>query len=98
MSKFKDYNCPKCGGKLQAWADLDACAKFDINESGGLKRNEIKNNFQSDGRCGVECSECDWDQHIDDIDENNPHLIKAAQNAFSKQEAIGFLTSKRANS
>lgn len=97
MAKMKNYNCPKCGESLQAWADLDACAKFNINENGRLKRTEIKNCFQSDYRCGVACSKCDFDISVDDMDESQSHLIKAAQSAFSKQESIDFLTSKKTN-
>lgn len=92
MSNSK-YVCPECGSSIVAWADLDAQIIFKVNESGNLINQRIENLFQSDGRCGVQCSKCDW--KIDDISEGDDPFFELANEALKQQEVIKSLSAKR---
>lgn len=88
MSKNTKYTCPKCGSSVKAWADLDAKVTFDVSSGGKLTKQVISNNYQSDGRCGVKCSKCDW------TDEEG--LFSSLEDtALSKQASIDYLAAKR---
>lgn len=89
------YGCPKCDSPVKAWADLDATVNFEISKSGKLIKQKITNNYQSDGRCGVECSECDWNVHREDMTVENNHFKKLADDAMTKQSSIDNLSVKR---
>lgn len=91
MSK---YSCPECGAKVTVWADIDAVIEFDIAKSGKLTKQRIENSNQSDGRCGVKCSECGWSLDLDDMDEKSPFLTPAEE-ALDKQQKIKSLSAKR---
>lgn len=58
--------CPECGGAIEAWADLDATLTCSVGKNGKLKAPVIENALQSDGRAGVDCSECGWQIHAQD--------------------------------
>lgn len=94
MAKKDDFKCPDCGSPIYAWADLDATLKLQVSSTGKLSKQTIQNNLQSDGRCGVECTECDWEMHGHDIPDGSP-LEGLAQAALDAQERIDFLTEKR---
>lgn len=94
MTKKNDFTCPECGSNINAWADIDATAKFDVKKNGELKPPTISNSIQSDGRCGVECKECDWEAHGHDLDEESP-LFRLANEALKQQSEINFLSPKR---
>lgn len=90
-----NYGCPECGSPVQAWADLDATVRFAISKSGKLIKQTITNNYQSDGRCGVECSECDWAVHKEDMTAEHSHFEKLATDVLTRQGAIDNLSTKR---
>lgn len=94
MTKQSRYECPECGNPIKAWADLDAQVSFVISKAGKLTKRVIKNNYQSDGRCGVECTECDWNLHSDDMEVDHP-LQALASKALDLQSLIGELSAKR---
>ncbi|HBN6882400.1 TPA: hypothetical protein L3310_002623 [Vibrio cholerae] len=94
MSNKSNYVCPECGSPIKAWADLDAQVSFVISKAGKLTKRVITNNYQSDGRCGVNCTECDWELHVDDLDSNSP-LKTAALDALERQSMIDELSAKR---
>ncbi|MCI2286099.1 hypothetical protein L3081_25080 [Colwellia sp. MSW7] len=89
------YGCPQCGSPVNAWADLDATVNFVISKSGKLIKQTITNNYQSDGRCGVECSECDWAVHREDIKAPHAHFKKLADDAMTRQGTMANLSVKR---
>ncbi|GAB3478334.1 hypothetical protein [Marinomonas epiphytica] len=64
-----------------------------ISKSGKLTKQAITNVLQSDGRCGVECSECDWALNADDMGDKSP-FKKLAESAFAQQEQIDELSAK----
>lgn len=91
MSKNK---CPECGSVVQAWADLDTTLTFQINKNGKLAKRQIKNAYQSDGRCGVECTECNWTLYADSDYSEYPHFEALAGEALEYQANIRLLTVK----
>lgn len=88
------YKCPECDSNIRAWADLDATVTFKITKSGCLTKLKIKNANQTDGRCGVECTECDWTLYGDSDYSEYPHFEKLACQALGKQEEIETLSIK----
>ncbi|MDX7853099.1 hypothetical protein ACTG2K_22850 [Aeromonas caviae] len=97
MSNKIEYKCPECGSPINAWADLDATVKFSVSSAGKLTKKVISNNYQSDGRCGVECTKCDWVFHGQDIPDDDP-LHDLANAALDAQESIHVLAAKRSKS
>lgn len=91
MPKFK-YICPECGSSIVAWADLDAEVTFNVNKSGELTSEKIENVFQSDARCGVQCSDCDWES--DDISDESDPFFQIANEALKRQQEIKLLSVK----
>lgn len=89
MSDNKQFCCPECGGQLKAWADLDAEVSWLVTPSGGLQKRVIRNTYQSDGRSGIECSQCDWE--FDGDESVSKKLAKLAEKACDKQCEIDFL-------
>ena len=87
----KEFKCPECGGDIKVWADIDAEASFKVSETGSLEGLIIKNVFQSDGRCGVECTECKWELNFVDEHPEYPELEKLANDALEWQEKIDYL-------
>jgi hypothetical protein len=85
--------CPECGSQVKVWADLDAEASWLVTANGKLVNQEIKNNYQTDGRSGVECTNCDWKLYAteDDIPEPFTELVELA---FEKQDSIIYLNKK----
>ncbi len=88
------FNCPKCGSAVNAWADLDATVIFKINNHGKLIKRVIKNANQTDGRCGVECTECDWTLYADSDYSEYPHFEELACQALAYEEEIETLSVK----
>ena len=72
--------CPDCGSDIAVWVDLDASCTFNVNE-GELSEPTIDNTFQSDGRAGIHCTECEWEFDV--------------YEAIVKQASIKQLTIKR---
>lgn len=89
------YNCPECGSALNAWADIDVKISFQVNKKGKLVKRAIDNHWQTDGRCGIECTnrECMWDLDDDNWDEF-PHLAKLADETCEYQNGISTLSPK----
>lgn len=94
MAKKDDFKCPVCGSPVKAWADLDAQVTFTVTATGKLTRPVIQNSYQTDGRCGVDCSECDWRLHGSDMEEGSP-FSALADSALEAQDSIQFLSAKR---
>ncbi len=88
------FECPECGSAIKAWADVDAQMSFVISKSGKLTKQIIQNNFQSDSRCGVECTECDWRLYSEDMEGNHPFQSLALE-ALERQSMIDEFSSKR---
>ncbi len=88
------FNCPKCGSAVNAWADLDTTLTFQINKNGKLVKRVIKNANQTDGRCGVECTECDWTLYGDSDYSEYPHFEELALQALAHEEEIETLSVK----
>lgn len=97
MKKQSEYECPRCSSSIIAVADIDAQISFKISKSGKLTKPRISNSFQTDGRCGVRCSECDWSLHAHDMDEGNV-LLGIAGSALEQQDQIKELSAKRIKS
>lgn len=94
MNKQSKYACPKCGSSIKAIADIDAQISFEISKSGKLTKRLIKNSFQTDGRCGVECSKCDWKLHAHDMSVDS-EFLDIADSALAQQAQIYELSPKR---
>lgn len=92
MSNTK-YACPECGSNIVAWADLDAQVSFDVTANGNFVNEKIENVFQSDGRCGVHCSNCEWEMP-DNLDDEHP-FVKLANQALKQQREIELLSAKQ---
>ncbi|TVO81458.1 hypothetical protein AYI81_21185 [Shewanella algae] len=90
MAEFT-YECPVCGSPIKAWADLEAKISFSVSKSGKLTKQFISNTYQTDGRRGVECSNCNWSQHVDDLDVDSP-FVELANTALKRQEQIDWLS------
>lgn len=89
------FNCPKCGSAVNAWADLDTTLTFQINKHGRLVKRKIKNAHQSDGRCGIECTECNWILYADsDYRAKYAQFEPLALQALAHQEEIETLSIK----
>ncbi|WP_240224624.1 hypothetical protein [Rheinheimera hassiensis] len=97
MAKQNEFKCPKCGSPVKAWADLDAQVTFTVTASGKLTKPVIANSYQTDGRCGVDCSACDWSLHHSDMQEDSI-FESIANSALAAQDSIEFLSAKRQNS
>jgi transcription initiation factor IIE alpha subunit len=97
MAKKNEFKCPKCGSPVKAWADLDAQVTFTVTAAGKLTKPVITNSYQTDGRSGVDCTECDWRLHLCDMSEDSP-FEALATSALEAQEAIEFLSAKRQKS
>ncbi|MGX8948490.1 hypothetical protein [Providencia stuartii] len=89
------YKCPECGSAIRAWADLDSTLTFEINKNGKLVKRQIKNSWQTDGRCGVECTKCDWILYADSNYSEYPHFEDLALEALGAQSEIHLLTIKK---
>lgn len=94
LMKKSEFQCPECGSAIKAWADIDAQMSFVISKTGKLTKQVIENSFQSDGRCGVECTECDWNLHSGDMKVDHP-LQSLALEALDRQSMIDEFTIKR---
>lgn len=93
---IEEFKCPKCGGDLLAWADLDAMITFKVKKDGGLTKGQIKNTHQTDGRCGVNCTKCDWEiSHLDEVGQKNTHLEQLANEALELQHQISLLSVRK---
>lgn len=97
MAKKNEYKCPKCGAPVKAWADLDAQVTFTVTATGKLTKPVITNSYQSDGRCGIDCTKCGWREHHSDMSDDSP-FADLATSALEAQEAIEFLSAKRQKS
>jgi DNA-directed RNA polymerase subunit RPC12/RpoP len=88
------YQCPECGSKIKVWADIDAQITFAVNRAGKLTKPVVTNNNQSDGRAGVECSECHWTLSRQDMAEDDV-FFPLVDSVLDEQSSIEFLTAKR---
>jgi hypothetical protein len=68
---------------------------FTVGKAGALTKQIIKNVDQSDGRCGVECSVCDWSVHIGEMNSEFAHFEQVAIEALQRQSQVDFLSPKR---
>ncbi|RXU01337.1 hypothetical protein B1F69_04505 [Pseudomonas syringae] len=71
--------CPECRGPLKVRIDIDADISFRVSRTGQLSKREVRDNQQSDGRCGLECQDCRWQVHGNDVQDDA--LLKVIQNA-----------------
>lgn len=94
MKKKSKFTCPNCGSPIQAWADLDATLKLQVSSTGKTSKPVVSNNLQSDGRSGVECTECEWSRHGFDMEDDDP-LLALAQAALDTQASMLELSVKR---
>lgn len=94
MSKSKlDFKCPECSGEVSVWADLDAEVTFKINSRGKLVKRKIENSYQTDGRCGVKCTNCNWAiDHMDSVSPDLLHFEYLANEALAYQHEIRLLS------
>lgn len=87
MSKAKSkFVCPECASPIAVWVDVDAELRFKVSSTGKLQGRVIENNYQTDGRCGVKCQECDWRTYGADVEEQA--FRKLLENAYEQAEAI----------
>ena len=86
------YVCPECSSSIVAWADLDAQITFKVSKNGNLTNKKIENTFQSDSRCGVYCSECDW--KLDELSAEDEPFFELACEALEQQTQIKLLSAK----
>lgn len=61
--------CPECQGPLKVWIEIDADISFHVSRTGKLSKREVRDNEQTDGRCGLECRNCDWQIHGRDVED-----------------------------
>lgn len=95
LSKSKTkYVCPDCGSDISVWVDLDASCTFNVNE-GELSEPTIDNTFQSDGRAGIHCTECEWEFDVYEANDNDNAFKLLLDEAIVKQASIKQLTIKR---
>lgn len=95
MSNPNDFICPACRGGLEVWAEADISVKYDVKSNGRLSKKKIENTGQSDARCGVECKNCDWSAHGDDV-EAEP-FIDIIDGVLEKTLAMEFSEKRVAN-
>ncbi|HCL3557710.1 TPA: hypothetical protein N2A72_006531, partial [Pseudomonas aeruginosa] len=62
--------CPECSSQLKVWIDIDADISFHVSRAGKLSKRAVQDNMQSDGRCGLQCLECDWKVHGMDCEDD----------------------------
>lgn len=82
----RKIECPECQGPLKVWIDIDASLHFNVSTTGKLSKRVIQDDLQSDGRCGLECQECSWQVHGDDVDDDA--LLKVIQNADEQWQGL----------
>jgi len=85
MMKQK-IECPECNSQLKVWIDIDADISFQVSRSGKLSKRVVQDNLQSDGRCGLECLECDWKVYGRDCEDDS--MLKVIQDADEKYQAL----------
>lgn len=87
--------CPDCQGQLKVWIDIDADISFHVSRAGKLSNREVTDNLQSDGRCGLQCLECDWGVYGQDCEDDA--MRKVIEDADEKWRGLQ-LTVVRAKS
>ena len=78
--------CPECRGPLKVWIDIDADISFHVSRTGQLSKREVRDNQQSDGRCGLECQDCGWQVHGNDVQDDA--LLNVIQNADEQWQGL----------
>ncbi|MPQ71509.1 hypothetical protein [Pseudomonas sp. MWU12-2323] len=78
--------CPECNSPLKVWIDIDAEISFHVSSTGKLNKREVQDNQQSDGRCGLECLECDWKVYGQDCKDDA--MLKVIEAADEKYRAL----------
>lgn len=81
------FKCPECNSNVTAWADIDAMVTFEVSKNGKLIRKSIENWYQTDGRAGIECTNCSWELTGGDLVEY-PHFESLADEALEYQHNI----------
>ena len=75
----RKIECPECQGPLKVWLDIDASLLFSVSATGKLSKRAIEDNAQSDGRCGIECQNCNWQILGGDVEDKA--LLKVIEDA-----------------
>ncbi|KJC15026.1 hypothetical protein [Pseudomonas aeruginosa] len=78
--------CPECSSLLKVWIDIDADISFHVSRTGKLSKREVQDNMQSDGRCGLQCLECDWKVHGQDCEDDA--MLQVIEAADEKYRAL----------
>lgn len=79
--------CPDCQGPLKVWIEIDAEMSFHVSRTGKFSKREVRDNEQTDGRCGFNCQNCDWKIHVNDLeDEALLQVIKSANDQLQELE------------
>lgn len=86
MHMKQKIECPECKSQLKVWIDIDADISFQVSRSGKLSKREVQDNLQSDGRCGLECVECDWEVYGNDCEDDA--MLKVIEDADEKYRAL----------
>ena len=89
-----NYLCPTCNSPLRVWADLDAELSLEVKPNGRLVKQKIRNIVQSDGRGGVDCTECDWERNVNEM-ELDDKFVPLVEDALERQQSIDMLAAKR---
>ena len=78
--------CPTCQGPLRVWIEIDADISFQVSRTGKLSKREVRDNEQTDGRCGFKCQNCDWWIHVSDVEDKT--LLKVITDANEQWEGL----------